>query len=256
MFKYKTSKTRFMKISLLKSSILFWMFLTVIISVEAQISNNPEKMSKNELIAKGYRQLFNGTDLSGWDGPAGSWRIEDGALTWESTAENPLKDWPYLIWKGGQPENFDLLVDFLLSAQANSGVDFRSKKIDDKWSLGGYQADITGDGRLTGTIYRDHPLRTRILRGQSGVESSGGELKITTFGDDAKLLAATFHPGKWNTIRVVCQGPKISYYLNGVLISELTDNGPDFSGKGFIGFQMHQGPPMKVQYKNIYLKEF
>jgi len=245
-----------MKKSLLRGSIIYCILLAAIFSVNAQKIKNPDKMSGNELIANGFKQLFNGSDLKGWDGPPGSWRIEDSSLTWESTAENPLKDWPYLIWAGGQPENFELLVDFRVSALANSGVNFRSKKIDEKWGLGGYQADITGDDRYTGTIYRDHPLRTRILRGQIGVESATGELKVTTFDDAAELQSKTYHPSEWNRIRVVCQGPKISYYLNGVLMSELTDNGPDSSRKGFIAFQMHQGPPMKIQYKNIYLKEF
>ena len=245
-----------MKKTLLRGSILFCIVLTTIVTVNAQKVKNPDEMSGNELIANGFKRLFNGSDLKGWDGPSGSWRIEDSSLTWESTLENPLKDWPYLIWAGGQPENFELLVDFRVSALANSGVNFRSKKIDENWGLGGYQADITGDERYTGTIYRDHPLRTRIFRGQSGVESAQGELKVTTFGDAAELQSKTYHPAEWNRIRVICQGPKISYYLNGVLMSELIDNGPDSSRKGFIAFQMHQGPPMKIQYKNIYLKEF
>jgi hypothetical protein len=245
-----------MKGSLLKSSLIFYMLLAAVLSATAQVSKTPEKMSGDELTANGFRPLFNGRDLTGWEGPAGSWRIEDGALTWESKIEDPLKDWPYLIWIGGQPENFELLVDFRLSAMANSGVNFRSQRIDDRWGLGGYQADLTGDDRYTGTIYRDHPSRPRILRGQSAVESSDGELHITVFGDGEDLQVKTYLKGEWNRIRVVCQGPKISYFLNGVLMSELTDNGPDSSRKGFIALQMHQGPPMKIQYKNIYLKEF
>jgi hypothetical protein len=245
-----------MKGSHLKISLVFYMLLAISFSARAQVNKTAEGMSGDELTANGFRKLFNGTDLAGWDGPPGSWRIADGALTWESTIENPLKDWPYLIWTGSQPENFELLVDFRLSAQANSGVNIRSQRIDNAWGLGGYQADLTGDDRYTGTIYRDHPLRQRILRGQSAVESSDGKLLITVFGDGDDLQAKNYHKGEWNRIRILCQGPKISYYLNGVLMSELTDNGPNSSRKGSIAFQMHQGPPMKIQYKNIYLKVF
>lgn len=245
-----------MKRSLSMSIPMIYLLLAINLIVGAQAGKSPDKMSADELKGNGYKQLFNGLDLTGWSGPEGSWRIEDGALTWESTAENPLKDWPYLIWEGGQPENFELLVDSRLSSQANSGIDFRARRIDNEWGLGGYQADLTGDDRYTGTIYRDHPLRQRILRGQSASETSDGKILINSFADAAEILAKTYKPGDWNRIRIVCVGAKISYYLNGVLISELTDNGPDSSRKGFLGLQMHQGPPMKIQYKNIYLKEF
>ena len=217
----------------------------------------PETLSKREMEQKGYTQLFNGKDLAGWDGPPEAWWIEDGALTWENTAEDPLQTWPYLIWQDGEPENFELLVDFKLSKSANSGVNFRSSKLkgDDKWALGGYQADITGDGRLTGTIYRDHPSRPRVLRGQKVAVAPGGEHSTITFAGEAEVLEKAFIPDGWNTMRVVCNGPMISYYINDVLVSELIDNDKKASYKGHIGLQMHQGPPMKVQYKNIYLKE-
>ena len=54
---------------------------------------------------------------------------------------------------------------------------------------------------------------------------------------------------------VVCSGPMITYYINDVLVRELIDNDKKANYKGYISLQMHQGLPMKVQYKNIYLKE-
>ncbi len=229
--------------------------------IEASSRENGKKekisdLSGEELIAKGFKSLFNGRDLTGWDGPPGAWWIEDGALTWENTAEDPLKDWPFLIREGGQPGDFELLVDFRLSPEANSGVNFRSTRLDDQWALGGYQADVTGDGKLTGTIYRDHPSRPRILRGQRTAVSQDGTHHTVVFAGESEILSKSFRPGKWNSMRVVCKGPIISYYLNGMLVSELIDNGPHAKYKGYIGLQMHQGPPMKVQYKNIYLREF
>ncbi|MDP6506935.1 MAG: DUF1080 domain-containing protein, partial [Planctomycetota bacterium] len=103
------------------------------------------------LVNAGEQNLFNGKDLTGWDGAPGIWRVEDGVLTAESTAEKPCEKTNYLIWKGGQPRNFELTADFRLSEKANSGIQFRSETRPN-WNTHGYQADMTGNGNLVGFV--------------------------------------------------------------------------------------------------------
>jgi len=93
------------------------------------------------------QSIFNGKDLAGWDSAPGWWTVEDGALTAESTAEKPCKKCNYLIWKDGQPSDFELTCDFKLSASANSGIQIRSERRPN-WDTYGYQADMTGNGSI------------------------------------------------------------------------------------------------------------
>lgn len=205
---------------------------------------------------EGFQAIFNGKDLTGWDGPPGAWRVEDGALTWESTPENPLKDWPYLVWKGGEPGNFELRVDFKLSAEANSGVNFRSE-LSARWYVNGYQADMNGNGWLVGSIYapRGFPKNLMSQRGEKSVISAEGKREAVSFGGGHGPLGKAYRTGQWNSMRLVCQDAVMTIYVNDQLMTELTDNDPRAPRKGVIALQMHQGPPMKIQFKNIYLKD-
>ena len=199
------------------------------------------------------KQIFNGTDLSGWAGKPGWWYIEDGTLTSESTAQKPCKACNYLIWKGGQPSDFELTLDFKLSEKGNSGVQIRSKRVKE-WDTCGYQADMTGDGKLIGFVY--HHKRGLIAgRGQDVKIADDGSKDIKEIESPEELLKC-FKKGEWNNYRIVCQGQLIQLYINGTLMCRFEDRGKEHAAKkGIIALQMHPGPPMKVQFKNIFLKE-
>jgi hypothetical protein len=198
--------------------------------------------------------LFNGKDLSGWEGAPGWWTVEDGALTAQSTPEKPCKACNYLVWKGGQPSDFEVTCDFKLSVSANSGVQIRSETRPN-WDTYGYQADMTGDGKLVGFVY--HHKRGLIAeRGEKVTIAADGKKEVQKTGDPAALLK-NFKQGDWNSYKIICKGPAITLYINGVLMCQITDNDASTAGKGgIIALQMHPGPPMKVQFKNIVLKEF
>jgi len=202
----------------------------------------------------GEQNLFNGKDLTGWDGVPGLWHVEDGVLTAESTAEKPIERTNYLIWTGGQPRNFELTADFRLSEKANSGIQFRSETRPN-WNTHGYQADMTGNGNLVGFVYQ-HGRGLVGARGTKVTISADGETEVQEIGDKAELLKH-YKKTEWNKCRIVCSGPDITLYINGVLMCQVTDN--DTSNKaskgGIIGLQMHKGPPMKLQFKNIVLKD-
>ena len=205
------------------------------------------------LARAGWTSLFNGKDLAGWEGAPGWWTVEDGALTAQSTPEKPCQACNYLVWKGKQPADFELTCDFKLSAQANSGVQIRSETRPN-WDTYGYQADMTGDGSLVGFVY--HHKRGLIgARGEKVTIAADGSKEAAKIGDPAELLKK-FKPGEWNSYRIVCRGPDITLYINGSLMCQITDHDASTAGKGgIIALQMHPGPPMKVQFKNIQLKE-
>lgn len=198
--------------------------------------------------------MFNGTDLTGWAGAPGWWKVEDGAITSESTPEKPCKAANYLTWKGGKPADFELTCDFKMTAEANSGIQIRSEERP-AWDTFGYQADMTGDGSLVGYVY--HHARGLIAeRGQKVVLPATGGKEVEKAADPGELLKH-FRKNDWNQYRIVCRGPEITLFVNGVLMCRFADHISAPSARsGIIALQMHPGPPMKVQFKNLMLKEF
>ena len=199
-----------------------------------------------------FKPIFNGKDLSGWNGKPGWWRVEDGALTSESTAENPCKECNYLIWRGDHPADFELLADFKLSSAANSGIQLRSQELLN-WDTYGYQADMTGDGSLIGFVYH-HKYGLIAGRGEKSSFATDGTKSGETLGDPVELLKH-YKSDDWNTYRIICRGPEIILYVNNVLMCQITDHRvTPAARRGIIALQMHPGPPMKVQFKNILIK--
>ena len=201
------------------------------------------------------QSLFNGTDLTGWGGAPGWWIVEDGAITSESTPEKPCRRATYLVWEGGEPADFELSLDFKLSPnspKANSGVQIRSERRPD-WDTFGYQADMDAAGKLVGFVYH-HGRGLIAARGEKVNITAEGKREAETVAD-SEQLKAVFKPGEWNHYRIVCLGPDITLYVNDVLMCEFSDHDPKQArSDGIIALQMHPGPPMKVQFKNIVLK--
>lgn len=223
------------------------------VSKDEKLTARANAVQKAAAAAVGV-SLFNGKDLTGWDGAPGWWTVEDGALTAESTPQKPCTACNYLIWKGGQPADFEINCEFKLSVSANSGVQIRSETRPN-WDTFGYQADMTGDGGLVGFVY--HHQRGLIgARGEKVTITADGKKEVGKIGDPAELLKI-YKRDAWNSYRIICRGPDITLYVNGVLMCQITDNDAKTAAKsGIIALQMHPGPPMKVQFKNIMLKEF
>jgi hypothetical protein len=205
------------------------------------------------LAADGFTSLFNGRDLTGWDGKPGWWRVEDDTITAESTAEKPCTKHNYLIWRGGEPADFELRFEYRITG-GNSGVQFRSREIPD-WDMRGYQADIEDGAQWTGALF-EHERGGIALRGEKAVIAADGARQVTRFAD-AAALQKSFHSNDWNDYRVVARGPEIQLFINGVKTAHAVDRqSGKAAARGLIGLQMHPGPPMKVQFRNVRLKEF
>jgi len=202
---------------------------------------------------KGFTSMFNGKDLTGWDGKPGWWYVEDGAITSQSTPEKPCKKCNYLIWTGGAPGDFEMRLEYRLVG-GNSGIQFRSRRVPD-WDTRGYQADIDAAGQWTGALFQ-HARGGVALRGQKVVIARDGAKETTSIADPAELLK---HVKKddWNDYRIVARGNEITLEINGVVMSQAVD---DEEGKacreGVIGLQVHPGPPMKIQFRDLRIKIF
>ncbi|MDR1964755.1 MAG: DUF1080 domain-containing protein, partial [Planctomycetaceae bacterium] len=75
-----------------------------------------------------FVSIFNGTDLTGWEGIPGGWDVVDGCIVGESTPEKPCQRSHYLYWTEKEPDNFHLKLTFRLQGNGNSGIQFRSEK--------------------------------------------------------------------------------------------------------------------------------
>jgi hypothetical protein len=214
----------------------------------------------------GFTPIFDGTSLKGWDGDPAFWRAENGVLIGESTAANPVKENTFVIWRGGEPKDFELKLQFRMNS-TNSGVQIRSvhvppgtlmgdRKVEGKWVLKGYQADIDFDNRWTGQIYEERGRGFLATRGlavhvpESGRPRTIGNLQQTP--DELKALIKT---NDWNQLHLVARGHTIIQILNGAVTSLVIDD--DVKNRalsGLIGFQIHVGAPMKIEFRNIWLK--
>jgi len=204
----------------------------------------------------GFESIFDGKSLKGWDGDPTLWRVENETIIGESTAEKPLKINTFLIWRGGQPKDFELKVEYRINS-TNSGVQYRSVELTEvgKWVMKGYQADIDFQNTYTGQLYEERGRGFLALRGQATRLQEGKKQVIANLGgDDLKSLIKA---NDWNQFHIIAKGNSLTHILNGRLMAvAIDDDAKNRAMGGLIGFQMHMGPPMKVEFRNIWLKNF
>ena len=206
------------------------------------------------------KSIFDGKTLDGWDGNPVHWSVKDGAIVGENTKENPTKGNTFLIWKGGVLKDFDLTLDYKIDG-GNSGIQYRSfvkPGKHDGWRIGGYQADLEAGDKYSGICYGEAFRGILSMRGEKTTLTLNdkGKLqkKIEKFGDTNEI-GKSVKKGEWNKYRIVAKGFHFTQYINGVKTTELIDNDEKTRrADGLLAFQVHQGPPMKVYFKNIVLK--
>ena len=201
----------------------------------------------------GFVSMFNGKDLTGWEGKPGGWWVEEGALTAQSTEEKPLKKHHYLTWAGGEPGDFVLRFSYrIIGEGGNSGIQFRSEKRPD-WDTWGYQADIEAGTQWTGCLFQ-HDRGGVVMRGFKADIAEDGTKKEEQFADPAKLMEVV-RQGDWNEYEVIARGSKVTLNINGKMMCEVDDRDAKMAcKKGIIAVQMHPGPPYKIQFKNLRIK--
>jgi hypothetical protein len=210
--------------------------------------------------------LFNGKDLTGWKGLPGFWSVQDGAITGQTTAANPVKENTFLIWEG-EVGDFELHFKYKITdgdgkaeKGGNSGVQYRSKIVKpDYFVLSGYQADFEVGKTYSGILYEEKGRGILAKRGEKVVVAESGDAKkpkIEVTGEVGKSeeIQAAIHPAEWNDYVVIAKGGHLQHFINGKQTVDVTDETAAGAKKGLLGLQLHAGPPMTVQFKDFVLK--
>jgi hypothetical protein len=199
-----------------------------------------------------FKELFNGKDLTGWEGDEKLWSVEDGVITGRTTKENPAKHNTFLVWKGGKVGDFELRVSFKING-GNSGVQYRSKALEDH-VVSGYQADVDDEGKYTGILYEEKGRGILANRGEKVTIPAEGKPQVTGSLGDTKELGAIIKKGEWNDYVITARGNHFTHEINGTRMIEAIDDDADKrAAEGILALQIHAGPPMTVQFKNIRL---
>lgn len=215
------------------------------------------------LAADDYVSLFNGKDLTGWEGKNEFWSVKDGAITGRTTKEVPAKGNTFLIWKGGDVDDFELQVSYRITPQndkgfGNSGIQYRSKD-KQNFVVGGYQGDFEAGDTYSGILYDEGGgaggRGIMAGRGEKVVWDQDCKKEVTGKVGDSKEIQAKIKKGDWNEYVIVAQGKHLVHKINGVTTVDVTDNCPKGPESGILALQLHAGEPMTVEFKNIRLKK-
>ena len=205
------------------------------------------------------KNLFNGKDLTGWKGLE-FWSVEDGCITGRTTKEKPTKGNTFLVWQGGEIGDFEFTFKYKIVG-GNSGVQYRSKVVDEKgYVVAGYQADFEAGKTHSGILYEEKGRGILAQRGQKTVIKDGekpGKAKVEVTGEVGKSaeIQAKIKAEDWNEYRIVAQGGHLQHFINGVQTVDVTDETAVGAKKGILALQLHAGPAMVVQFKDLVLKE-
>lgn len=223
---------------------------------------------------KGFTKIFDGKTLKGWDGDPAYWRVENGCLVGEVTPTTLLKTNTFIIWRGGVTKDFELKGSFNITVNGNSGINYRSEQLKEiPFALKGYQADIDGKINYTGQNYEERGRTTLAYRGQKTTIASQPNaehedsfrnniknnawlgLNVTGSLGTSDSLKSLIKSEAWNEFHLIVKGNRLQHYINGVLMSDVTDEDAiNRKLTGLLGVQVHVGPPMKVLYKNLRIK--
>ncbi len=209
--------------------------------------------------------LFNGKDLTGWDGDPRLWSVQDGVIRGETTPDKAAKGNTFLIWQDGKTKDFELRLSFRCTAANNSGIQYRSKhftgdRARNKWVVRGYQHEIRNEAKLpsvAGFIYEEGGKRGRMcLVGEQAIWGEDGKKEVVGSLITAEEFEKLFKLDDWNDVIIIANGANIKHYLNGRLILDCTDNHPDLAlREGVLALQLHAGKPMWAEYKDIRYRE-
>ena len=225
-----------------------------------------DKSIKAPRTSKDMKRIFNGKDLTGWDGDPRLWTVKDGTIHGETTAELKANGNTFIIWQGGTLKDFDLRLSFRCNATNNSGIQYRSKRVTEgnppnKWVVRGYQHEIRNQNILpsvSGFIYDEGGLaggRGRIcLVGEKAIWGKDGK-KITAELIDAEGFRKLFKLNEWNDVIIIARGNHIQHYMNGRLIMDFEDGHEKALLEGILAFQLHAGKPMFAEFKDVRIRE-
>jgi hypothetical protein len=214
----------------------------------------PAAAAAAALSEEGFVAIFNGKDLTGWDGNPKFWSAKDGCIRGETTVEAPTKGNTFCIWRAGLVGDFELRLSYRIR-NGNSGVQYRSRDMGN-WVVGGYQAEVANNPGQDGFIYDEKGKRGRMCLVSEKVTWTKDGKQVTGSVGDLEKIKAALKKSDWNDYRIVAVGNRIQHYINGVQTIDFTDEDEaKRAASGIIALQIHAGPPMLVEFKNIRLKK-
>jgi len=211
----------------------------------------------------GFKSLFNGKDLTGWEGNPKLWSVQDGCITGKTGAEGDtkIKHNTFLIWKGGEVADFELRLQYKIVG-GNSGIQYRSKLLQQGEFgpiVGGYQGDFEAGKTYSGILYEERARGILAKRGEKVVVKPGEgkkpSIEVTGSLGKTEDIQAKIKSEDWNDYVIIAKGNHLQHFINGMQTIDVTDEDSANSAKsGILALQIHQGPPMTVQFKKIRIK--
>lgn len=207
-----------------------------------------------------FQKLFNGKDLTGWNGNPTFWSVKNGTIQGQTTSDNPTKGNTFLIYTNGEFADFELRFSYKIEG-GNSGVQYRSRVTKpDNWVVGGYQGDFEAGKKYSGILYDEAGVAggrgIMAERGESVVWDADCKKQVVGSLGKSEDIQAKIKPEEWNDYVIIARGKQLLHQINGVKTVEVTDNceGQRLT-KGVLALQLHAGPPMSVQFRDIRVRE-
>jgi hypothetical protein len=222
-------------------------------------TDRPEPVAGDE---PGFESIFDGKTLTGWEGNPTYWRVDQGILVGEITPATVIKSNTFIIWRGGQPKDFELKLEYRITPEGNSGINYRSAVVPDavtpenRFAMRGYQFDLDGRNRYPGNNYEEKGRLFLAVRGQmTHIVGGRPPVLLSTLGNENEIAALV--TSDWNAVHITARGNVLTHALNGRIVAiVIDDDAPNRRADGLIGMQVHVGPPMKIEYRNIRLKNW
>ena len=206
---------------------------------------------------EGFTSLFNGKNLNGWDGNPKFWSVRDGAITGQTTKENPTKGNTFIIWRDGKVDDFELRLQYKI-INGNSGIQYRSKELGN-WVVGGYQGDFEAGKTYSGILYEERGRGILAQRGQmTSVVRNGDKHKVEVLGSlgASEDIQSQIKNEDWNDYKIIAVENRFVHVINGRVTAIVLDEDKEKQvGSGILALQLHAGPPMTVQFRDIKIKK-
>lgn len=224
----------------------------------------------------GYKQIFNGSNLDGWDADPTIWRVADGVMTGETLDGKPRGN-NYIVYRGDKTRDFDLKLQMKIEKGGGGGIQYRSvtgvpwtrqqpkgvPAYDLKFMLTGPQADFwfpvnARSAAHTGQWYSENTMQGILAYRGQVTQALPGQLNrlIATIGDK-QALGGYVKVNEWNDYEIIARGGVMMHMMNGQLMSIFIDDNKDSVNNqpGLIGFEI-ESQPCKISVRNIWLRKF
>ena len=202
---------------------------------------------------EGFVSLFDGKSLEHWDGNPQFWSVQDGCITGRTTPDNPTEGNTFIIWRGGEVANFELRLKYKIVG-GNSGIQYRSRDQGD-WVVGGYQGDFEAGDTYSGILYEERGRGILAQRGQSVEIVNNGDKRVVASLGESEEIQQVINKEDWNDYTIIAEQFRFTHIINGRQTIHVVDRQRDKrTASGILALQLHAGPPMTVQFKDIRIK--